>query len=77
MTNHPSDNHSDRHDDLHPGGEGGHPVNRRGESLAVPNQVTMIESGALEDCGDLCAVKVPATIRVIERRAFPEREFLD
>ena len=51
------------------------PAARRGESLVVPDQVTTIESGALEDCRDLCAVKVPATVRVIEPRAFRSRNF--
>ncbi|MBO7678327.1 MAG: leucine-rich repeat protein [Thermoguttaceae bacterium] len=39
-------------------------------SVVVPDQVTTIEAGAFEDCRKLRAVKVPATVRVIEDSAF-------
>ena len=42
MTNHPSDNNSDRHDDIHPGQEGDLPVDRRGsgDKIAEPQSQT-------------------------------------
>ncbi|MBR2586133.1 MAG: leucine-rich repeat protein, partial [Thermoguttaceae bacterium] len=46
------------------------------KSAVVPDQVTTIEAGAFADCTILRAIKVPATVRVIEDRAFRRPFFL-